>query len=1283
MPLDLSNPEDRIALILRDTGVELLLTQSSLLDQIPGSEVPCLCVDQERDRLAKQPTDNLESVVDHRSAAYVIYTSGSTGKPKGVVVEHDTVTRLFGSTDAWFGFGAEDVWTLFHSIAFDFSVWELWGALLYGGRLVVVPFDVSRSPEEFHALLERERVTVLNQTPSAFRQLITADGARPDAELALRFVVFGGEALDLSILRPWFERHGDESPQLVNMYGITETTVHVTYRPLRSSDLEGAPGSVIGERIPDLRLYILDPELRPVPIGVPGEMYVGGAGVARGYLGRPALTAQRFVPDPWSPEPGARLYRTGDLGRFLPDRDIEYLGRNDDQVKIRGFRIELGEIEAALRGHPAVAEAVVTVREDREDDRRLVAYVVPQSDVSLEVPEVHEFVRARVPSYMVPAAVVELAVLPLTPNGKLDVKALPAPVMEVQEARYVAPRSGTEEVLCAIWCDVLSVERVSVHDDFLSLGGHSLLAIQLVARMRSAMGVEIPLRDLFAHPTVSGLAGAIEAARGRPSVPALTPRERGKDAALSFAQQRLWVLDRMGVGAAYNLLVPLRLKGPLDGDALEQALQTVVQRHEVLRTCFPEVDGEAVQRVDEALRVSLERREASEADVARLAHDEATRPFDLTRGPVVRAVLLELGETEHVLLLALHHVVADDWSFGVLFSELTTLYAASIRGVTAPLADLEIQYADFAVWQRAWLRGDVLQEQLSYWRDQLANCSTLDLPTDRPRPAVQTYGGSSCDFEVSAAVTEGLRKIGRRSGSTMAMVLLGAWQALLARYSGQRDIAVGSPIAGRTHRELEPLIGFFVNTLVMRADLSGDPDFEEILRRVREASLLAYEHQDLPFEEIVAELNPQRDQSRHPLFQVLFTMPNAPRDVHPLDQLEIEAVHLPTSQTRFDLELHCVERDRGLGGKLIYNVDLFDASTVQRMVGHFVRLLESVVAEPRTPLSRLPLLGSDERRRQLVDWNDTAEEAPVTCVHSLVEAQVERTPDAIAVVFGEQQLTYVELNARANQLAHTLIGMGVGPDDRVGLCVERSVEMAVALLAILKAGAAYVPMDPAFPSKRLEHMVAASGAKVLLHPRAPSREHAGARRAGRGPRSRCRRDRCRRRPGSPRRCPSRPLGLRVVHIGLDRKTQGSGAAPRSPRQSGAMADASLAGGRRSPRDPARDDRLRSALPRLLRHLACGRCGVSDLGRAATGSGGPARLLGDQLDHAHGHGVPRAAPDGGRRRTERPRAEESAAGGDGGGGLAGDARHAVAVRSAARLRALQRVRPGRDARRDGA
>nr|QEO74596.1 condensation domain-containing protein [uncultured bacterium] len=1046
VPIDPAYPQDRIAAMLADAAPVAVLTEAELSD-VDGED--------------GNPVD---VAVSPDSPAYVIYTSGSTGTPKGVIIPHSNVTRLFTATDHWFGFGERDVWTLFHSYAFDFSVWELWGALLYGGRLVVVPHAVSRDPARFLRLLADERVTVLNQTPSAFYQLMAADRDGPEIgeRLCLRYIVFGGEALDLWRLADWYARHRDDAPTLINMYGITETTVHVSYIALAAAAAAAATGSTIGVAIPDLAPYVLDRWLQPVPPGVVGELYVAGAGLARGYLNRAGLTAARFIADPFG-APGTRMYRTGDLVHWTPTGDLEYLGRADQQVKIRGFRIELGEIEAALLRHPAVREAVVVAR-----DGRLVAYTVGAAD------DLRAFVAQSLPDYMVPAAFVTMDALPLNNNGKLDRKALPAPEVAVGETGYVAPRTRTEHVIAEIWAEVLGAQRVGADDNFFDLGGDSILSIQVVSRIRGALGVDVSPRAVFTHPTVAGLAAAVStsdegAGAAIPKLPhdAVVP--------LSFAQQRLWFLDDFEPGSTeYVTRFAVRLRGPLDADALDKALTALVARHESLRTTV----GEGVQIVHEPYPVRIPLLDAaSEHDLHRILADESERPFDLRRGPLMRACLVRLAEDDHAFLLTLHHIITDGWSMGVLIEELSALYNGA-----AELPPLALRYADFAAWQRDRLAGPELNAQLDYWRRQLDGAPPLELPTDRPRPAVQTKNGALLDFHVPTDVTARLRELGGSQDGTLFMTLVAACQLLFSRWSGSDDVTVGTVTSGREHPDVQRVVGMFVNTLALRSAVDRRRTFRELLAQVRATVLDAFANGEVPFERVVDELQPDRDTSRAPVFQAMVVLQNLRNRVPDLAGLRVEELPLSLTTASFDVSVDFFEHDNAMTGVLEYNTDLFDASTMERLACHLGTLLEAVADDPDRPVGELPLMGPAERQRVLVDWNHTAAPPAEPTFPEVFEATAARIPDATALVCGATVLSFAELNARANRLAHDLVARGAGPERIVGLALPRTADMIVAILAVFKAGGVYLPIDPALPDDRIELLVADANPVIVLTP---------------------------------------------------------------------------------------------------------------------------------------------------------------------------------------------------------
>ncbi|HEX7241462.1 MAG TPA: amino acid adenylation domain-containing protein, partial [Longimicrobiaceae bacterium] len=848
----------------------------------------------------------------------------------------------------------------------------------------------------------------------------------------------------------------------------------------------------IGRAVANTQLYVLDGRLEPVPVGVAGELYIGGVGMARGYLGRPELTAERFVPDPHRGVAGARLYRTGDVGRRRADGEIEFLGRTDHQVKVRGYRVELGEIEAVLRGHGQVKEAVVLLREDVPEQPRLVAYVTGEAGAELSAAGLRAHAAEQVPEYMVPGAYVVLDRLPVTSNGKVDRRALPAPE-RTSEGEHVEPRTVVEELLEGIWAELLGVERVGAEESFFGLGGHSLLATQVVSRARQAFGVEVPLRALFEAPTLAGLAARIEALRSAGISPA-PPMERvSREAPLpvSFAQQRLWVVDRLEPDSpVYNMPYALRLRGALDTGALRASLDALVRRHETLRTTFAEHDGGPVQVIHPPAPVSLEEwdlrdlpRAEREAEAERLASEEALLPFDLARGPLLRCTLLRLDGEEHVLCFTLHHIVTDGWSRDVLVREVSAFYAASLRGEAAELPELEVQYADFAVWQRRWLSGETLEERLGFWRETLRGAPpVLEVPVDRPRvPGLSPRSGSH-GFALPARLSSELRALSRREGTTLFMTMLSGWQVLLGRYAGQDDVVVGSPVAGRTHAETEGLIGFFINMLALRADLGGDPTWVELLCRVREAALGAFEHQELPFERIVEELVTERSTTHAPLFQVVFALNRTSgREELSLGEVKLEPFGEGEGVARFDLNLSVMDEGEALTASLTYRERLFEAETVARMVGHLGVLLEAMVAAPGQRLSEVSLLRGAERTQLLHAWNgaDTGYTGEL-CIHELFHAQVLRTPEAPALSFEGRTLSYAALYHGACRLARRLRREGVGPETRVGICMEPAPEMIVSVLGVLLAGGAYLPLDPELPSERRAYMLRDAGTALLL-----------------------------------------------------------------------------------------------------------------------------------------------------------------------------------------------------------
>jgi amino acid adenylation domain-containing protein len=969
VPLDPAYPAGRLAFLLEDSAVSLLLSESRLRGILPSTGMRLLLLDEEGARLAGCGSGEPAVRTVPGNGAYVIYTSGSTGRPKGVVVTHANAARLFSATWSSFGFGGDDVWTLFHSVAFDFSVWEIWGALLYGGTLVVVPHEVSRSPRAFHELLRRERVTVLNQTPSAFGELVRVLDDLPG--LALRLVIFGGEALDFQSLRPWFERFGGGGPRLVNMFGITETTVHVTAREITAADLDRVTGSGIGAPIEDLRIAILDPAGHPVPEGVAGELYVGGPGLARGYWNRPELTASRFIPDPLRGEPGARLYRSGDLVRRR-GADLHYLGRIDQQVKLRGFRIELGEIEAALRGHPEIAAAVCLLRDGDPAGKRLVAYVVPRGAPALGTGELRRWLGKRLPEHMVPSAFVLLAAFPLTVHGKLDRGALPdpQPAKPELEGAFLPPRTPIEEGLAGIWADLLGLDRVGVEDSFFDLGGHSLLATRLLSRVRESFGVDLSLRHLFATPTVASLARAVEAGIRGASLEAwrqIEPRPEGGPVPLAFPQEPFWLFwQTEPASSAYNIAKAIRLIGSLEPAALAASYGEILRRHEILRTRFALQQGRPVQVVGpvEAGMPLIDLAglpvTGREGEAERLGASDARCPFDLACGRPVRAVLLRLTAGEHVLLLCGHHIVFDAWSLSLFAQELTTLYGAFSVNAPSPLPELPIQYADFAVWQRDALGDEALQAQIRYWNKQLLGAPPLlDLPTDLPRPAVADFRSAVRSTPLPEDLMGQLKTLCNREGVTLYMALLAGFSAMLARYSGLEDLVVSSGIANRTRSETERLIGCFFNLLALRIDLSGDPTFRQILSLVREVILGAYSHQDLPFQRLLQELKVERAPGLVPFAQVFFELNNVPPGLD-LPGLQVRSLGVEQGAGNFDLAMFVEQHSDRVAVSLHYATALFLGPTIERLLAEYGHLLAQVVRDPEVPLSRLAVFAGDD-----------------------------------------------------------------------------------------------------------------------------------------------------------------------------------------------------------------------------------------------------------------------------------------------------------------------------------
>ncbi|HVG18729.1 MAG TPA: amino acid adenylation domain-containing protein, partial [Blastocatellia bacterium] len=1119
VPLDPTYPAERLTFMLEDAQMIVLLTQRDVIDVPAGRGVKVVYLDEEWEKIARAPQDNLPIEVDEDNLAYVIFTSGSTGRPKGVMIPHEGIcNRLFWMQEAY-RLTPDDRILQKTPFSFDVSVWEFFWPLMTGAALVVAKPGGHQDKAYLVKEIDRQKITVLHFVPSMLQVFLEKDEL--EGCDSLRRVICSGEALSYELQQQYFDKLNAE---LHNLYGPTEASVDVTYWDCGQDDqLRVVP---IGRPIANTQIYLLDRQLHPVPLGISGELHIGGINLARGYVNRPDLTAEKFIPNPFSGEPGARLYKTGDLARYLPDGNIEYLGRGDHQVKIRGFRIELGEVERTLAQHPAIRDVVLLAREDRPGDKRLVAYYIADADRQASPGELRSFLKDRLPEYMVPAAFVEVGAFPLTPNGKVNLKALPAPeqVHLGSEKAFVAPRSPLEKALSHLWAEVLGVERVGVYDDFFELGGQSLLATRVIYKLKQIFSTEIPLRTVFESPTVASFAEVIMQTHGgqqngkqstldrsieeylrrlrddgapEGDSQTILPRERNSEwHPLSFAQQRLWFYDQLEPGSyRYNIPEAVRIYGPLDISALEESLNEVVRRHETWRTRFGMLDGESAQTIAPSLTVKMPVIDLSgipddekESRARQLAVEDGKQPFDLTRLPLFRPLILKLSEEDHVFLLTNHHIISDRWSRNLVIQELISFYESFSQGAPPSLPAPPIQYLDFALWQREWLQGEVLESQLDYWKRQLDGpLPVLDLPTDRPRPPVQTYRGGSQIFRLPRSLSESVKALYFQENATLFMAMMAAFSALLYRYTGQDDLIVGVPIANRNKPEIEKVIGFFVNMLALRTRLSASMSFRELLREIREATLDAYAHQDLPFDKLVEEIQPGRDLSANPLFQVCFTVQNIALPELKMSNLTLKHLDIDWGMTRFDLTLFLWETlevesaDAGLTNLYSYNADLFDDATIERMAGHYRTLLEDVVADPDQRISALSLLTAPERHQLLIEGEgNKAGLSQDRRLHELFEAQVEQTPGQVAIVFRQQQLTYRELNARANQLAHYLRSLGVGPDVPVGICVSRSIEMVVGVLGILKAGGGYVPTDPAFPRERILFILEDTQVPVLL-----------------------------------------------------------------------------------------------------------------------------------------------------------------------------------------------------------
>ncbi len=1109
VPVDIATPKERLAFILQDIAqgpagkMPVLVTQSGFLSGLPNGAAQVVTLDSDLASIDGYPTHNPHTPASPGDLAYIIYTSGSTGTPKGVMIEHRSLMNYIWWANEKYCRGERLTWPLFSSLAFDLTVTSIFTPLISGGRIVVYREDPGVHGTLIFKVIEDNAADIVKLTPA---HLAMIKDVIVNATRIRKFIV-GGEDFKTELARD-ITRNAGRPVEIFNEYGPTETTVGcMIHRYAIEKDL--ALSVPIGVPAANTCIFILDEHFKPVPAGVIGEMYIAGDGLARGYVNRPELTAEKFLTtaDPRQngsavetsgARPGSlRLYRTGDLARWNAQGCMEFLGRTDNQVKIGGMRIELGEIEACLRKHADVRECVVDVvgSDGKKMDEqiagtgmpntgetsinRLAAYYV--SGKSLSAAELRAHLAEELPAYMIPAHFIRLDRLPLTSNGKIDRKALPAPTSDSLAIAhdFVRPNTETEKALAVIWAELLKVDNIGIHDDFFELGGHSLLAIKAVSRIRDIFEVDLQTQSLFENPTVSALSVLLtESVSSRGNVQRIGKRRVGGPVPLSFAQEQLWFLDQLTYGSpVYNIVDVIRFGGRYDAEALKRALNELTRRHEVLRTAFSHTDGKPMQNilptVDLALSevdLGLLEEKEREHEWTRVVRDQGRKPFDLSQAPLLRGTMVHLSPQEHRLLLTIHHIIADEWSMEVIHREVNKLYNAFSHGRPSPLQELPIQYADFAVWQRDWLQGEVLQKQTSYWKKELTGAPfVLELPTDKLRPAMQSFRGATEIFAMPHDVLQMLKDLGRQEQATLFMILEAGFMALLYRYTGQDDILVGTPIAGRTHSETENLIGYFLNTIVLRAKFTERLNFRSLLQQMRERALGAYAHPDIPFEHLVTELGPERDPSRTPLFQVMFVQ----HDANGVSQVSKVSGNraLETGTSKFDLTLVLSETENGLEGLIEYSTDLFEADTIRRMCGHYGTLLEAIARDPDRNISLLPMLTHAERQQLLVEWNATKADYPrERCLHELFEAQAERAPERIAVKVGATALTYAELDNHANRMAQALRSRGVSRGQRVGLCVERGADMLAAVLGILKAGAAYVPLDPLFPQERLRFM---------------------------------------------------------------------------------------------------------------------------------------------------------------------------------------------------------------------
>ncbi len=1083
LPIDPSTPDERLKYIMKDSGVSLIISENSLIQNLPTGDLRVINIQNSYDLISKESGEDPEGVVSSEHLAYIIYTSGSTGRPKGTWLQHLGAVNTALALAKVFHISAGKRFFQLASLSFDASVVEIFSTLLSGGCLIMSDRDTLLSEDKLTGLLRDQKVNTFVAPPSLLAILSEKD--LPDLDV----VGSVGEPCTRDTASRWrIGRH------FINGYGPTEVTVCATVNPIHE-DLPLTDNIPIGKPIDNVRAYVLDEQFHPQPRGVPGELCLSSPGIARGYLNNPGLTAEKFIPDPFSDQPGARLYRSGDIARSIGDGNLTFVGRIDDQVKIRGFRVEPGEIESVLSNHNDLKKVIVTAREMAPGEKVLIAYYMPEPDKNPDTESLKMFLKKHLPEYMIPVYYVLMDQFPVSSSGKIDRSALPLPEGAdlSRDEEYTAPGNQIDELLTGVWSKILGIEKIGIHDNFFDLGGHSLTATRLASRIRDIFAVEISLPDFFSNPTIAALAkliGTTGDERKNQDISALAPEKRNSEIPLSFSQQRLWFLDQLAPGNAYyNIPSALRLHGHIDIGIIERSLNQIILRHEILRTVFKSEKGQPHQVVLPELKIriaSLDLSGSSEEEqrleTKKIAADEARQPFNLESGPLLRVKVIILKPDDHILLITIHHIIADGWSIGVLLNEFATLYQDFSTRKTSQLAGLPIQYADFSIWQRQRLQGEKLKEELEYWKNTIGiNPPVLELPADHPRPATQSFNGQTIKQHLSDNLAGNLIQLSRKEGTTLFMTLLAAFQTLLHRYTGQEEILVGSPIAGRTRSELENLIGFFVNTLVLKAEFGDTPTFKQLLRQVRETTLNAFMHQDLPFEYLVEALQPERDMSHSPLFQVAFVLQNTPFEMADLPEFNIIPIETENLTAKYDLTLTIAKTTEGMDCYFEFNTDLFESATILRMQTHFENILTEIIDNPDKRVSEISISGKDELKLMLSEWNDTKTAYPdAATVPQWFEQKANEFPDTIAVIQEKQSLTYKELNEKAYQLACRLKNHGIGADKIIGICLPRTMNIPVSVLAILKTGGAFLPIDPIYPKDRIEYMIKDSGISALI-----------------------------------------------------------------------------------------------------------------------------------------------------------------------------------------------------------